>query len=929
VTTRLLEREDVLAQIEALVARANGGTGGAILLQASAGMGKTALLEALRARAGTMSVLAARGSDLEQNFPLGVVRQLLEPVLRSAVVDERERWLTGAAAIAEVVLHGGTSGSVEEGAAFNALYWVVAAMAAERPALIVVDDLHWCDVESLRWIGFVVRRLEGLPVAIVLATRSPEPAASERAFTALQEDPALRTIALEPLSEAATGALVRGRFAAADDAFAGACHDASGGNPFLLRELLAAAHDGGVAPNAASIASVASLASAGLQRAVHVRLAALGEDAVDVARATALLGVDASVSLVAAFTERPIEAVATTAQALQRVDLLAPGARLSFRHALLRAAVLAGLADVAVTAGHIRAARLLHERSAPAEEIAAHLLACDPIGEGWVPDVLERAARDALARASPRLAARLLERALAEPIGHDRRALLLAETGGALATAGDPRAIDVLLGVTRGDDDPLRRAAVAVRLTIPMWSSGRVRELPALIADARAELPAGHPELVFQLASIRAAAAAWGSGEPVGPAVATALALLPEPGGDSVPTRLALALLGVAGAFANRPARELTGLARRAIGDADAYARAIAAGIPLMPAVALLHLAEEADGVPAGFDDIEAAQRRRGALALGLSLTLGWRALCSVRRGALLEGEADARLALQTAPAEFARLRNVSTAALARVLTERGFPERALALADAQLPHGCPGGGEETALQLERARILQALRRPREAAEAALAIGAEARALDSESAVLLWPAVAAEALLELGDGEQATALAARAVVLARRFGVPGPIGCALRVLGLAEHDPDLLRDAERTLAGSMMRLEHARSLVDLGAALRREGRRQAAREPLAAGMELAHSCAANALVARAHEELRAAGARPRSVVRSGVEALTASELRAARLAADGLTNREIAQHLFVTQKTIETQLRAAYRKLGVPGRRELQSALGS
>jgi DNA-binding CsgD family transcriptional regulator len=124
-----------------------------------------------------------------------------------------------------------------------------------------------------------------------------------------------------------------------------------------------------------------------------------------------------------------------------------------------------------------------------------------------------------------------------------------------------------------------------------------------------------------------------------------------------------------------------------------------------------------------------------------------------------------------------------------------------------------------------------------------------------------------------------------------------------------------------------MRLEHARCLVDLGAALRRSGHRAAAREPLAAGMELAHRCAANALVARAHEELRAAGARPRSVVRSGVEALTASELRAARLAADGLTNREIAQHLFVTQKTIQTQLRAAYRKLDIAGRADLPTAL--
>jgi hypothetical protein len=835
VTTGLLERDDVLAVIEGLVARAGDG-GGAILLQASAGMGKTALLDELRASAsarasaGGVSVLAARGIDLEQNFPLGVVRQLLQPTLHRAAADERERWLAGAAATAEAVLRGDAAAAIEEGAAFNALYWLVAAMTADRPLALVVDDLHWCDLESLRWIGFLVRRLEGLSLAVVLATRPPEATPPERAFTALQEDPHVRTVALHPLSEAATRSLVRGRYDAADDSFAAACHEASGGNPFLLRELLSAARDDGVAPSAANVGRVASLASAGLQRAVHVRLAALGEDAAGVARATALLGVGASVSLVAGFTRTPVEEVATAAQALQRVDLLAPGPRLSFRHALLRAAVLAGMGEVAVTAGHLRAAHVLHERSAPAEEVAAHLLVCEPGGDDWAPGVLEHAARDASARASPRLAARLLERALAEPVGADRRALLEAELGGALATGGDPRGIDVLLRATQNDEDPVRRAGVALRLAIPMWSSGRVSELPAVIEGARARLPEGHRALEFQLAAIRAAAATWGSGEPVGPNVATALSLLPDPGQDSMATRLALSLLGVAGAYANWPGHELAVLARRAVGDADAHARAIAAGIPLMPAFAVLHLVEDEDGVAEGFDRVEAAQRRRGALALGLSLTLGWRAMCNVRHGRLLDAEADAQLALQTAPDAFARLRNIAVTALARVHTERGFPERALALVDAQLPFSREGGSEETALRLERARILQALRRPREAADVALAISAETQALDCEAAVFLWPAVAAEALLEVGDGEQAAALAARAVSLAESFGAPGPIGCALRVLGLAVQDLGHLRAAERALAESARRRVATRwsARRRAGAA----GRRNGARPPL-------------------------------------------------------------------------------------------------
>ena len=503
------------------------------------------------------------------------------------------------------------------------------------------------------------------------------------------------------------------------------------------------------------------------------------------------------------------------------------------------------------------------------------------------------------------------------------RVALQAEMGGALATAGEPRGIDMLLCALEGVEDPVQQAAVAVRLGIPMWAGGRVADLPAVLERARTRLPAGQPELSFQIAAMRAQAAALGSREPVAKAVAAALSLVPPAGDDSVETRLALALLASAATYANRPHDQVAVLARRALGSVDEHARAIAAGVPLMPAAAALDLVEQDDDVLQAFSRIEAGQRKRGALAIGLSATLAWRAMCHVRRGELADAEADAQLALHTASRELSvPLRNVTTAALARVHAERGSPEQSLALLQAQLERGRTGGGEAWIVVLERARVLRELHRPGEAADAALAVGAHATTLDCDGGPLLpWQAVAAEALLDLGESDHAVQLATRAVAAAERFGAPGPIGRALRVLGLAEHDVERLRSAERTLATSIMRLERARCLVDLGAALRRDGQRAAAREPLAHGMELAHRCAASALVAHAREELRAAGARPRSIVRSGVDALTASELRTARLAAQGLTNREIAQHLFVTQKTIETQLRAAYRKLGVTGRR--------
>ena len=155
--------------------------------------------------------------------------------------------------------------------------------------------------------------------------------------------------------------------------------------------------------------------------------------------------------------------------------------------------------------------------------------------------------------------------------------------------------------------------------------------------------------------------------------------------------------------------------------------------------------------------------------------------------------------------------------------------------------------------------------------------------------------------------------------LAAASGLPRPHGIALRahaLLATGETGIEALEASIALLERTPARLELARSLVELGAALRRSGRRADAREPLAAGRELAYACGADRLVARAGDELRAAGARPRRIARTGVDALTASELRAARLVAQGRSNAEVAQELFVSLKTVETHLSSAYAKLG-------------
>jgi DNA-binding CsgD family transcriptional regulator len=166
---------------------------------------------------------------------------------------------------------------------------------------------------------------------------------------------------------------------------------------------------------------------------------------------------------------------------------------------------------------------------------------------------------------------------------------------------------------------------------------------------------------------------------------------------------------------------------------------------------------------------------------------------------------------------------------------------------------------------------------------------------------------------------------------ARVFGGPRAIGCALRTLGLVtggEEGIGPLQESVAVLVGSYAKLEHARSLVELGAGLRRTNRRAEARQPLADGLDLACRCGARALVQRAREELHAAGSRPRRMMRTGVESLTPSELRVVRMAAAGASNRDIAQELYITPKTVEGHLGHAYLKLDLSGR-EARGCLGA
>ena len=305
-----------------------------------------------------------------------------------------------------------------------------------------------------------------------------------------------------------------------------------------------------------------------------------------------------------------------------------------------------------------------------------------------------------------------------------------------------------------------------------------------------------------------------------------------------------------------------------------------------------------------------------------------WRAFAREGMGRLTDAEADADLTLQMSPPASMHLPEAAAQALhARICIERGD----LAAARAGFARIAPDsdaftsrlGYLVTAAKLARAEgafdaELEALR------------GLQALAGDGEHGTWLlgcWPAALA---LALGPCDEARELADDTLRAARARGLHGEIGIALCAQALASDvgpDIDGLRAGVAALERSDLALEHARALVELGAALRRGGHRADARGPLGLGLERAQRCGATALAQRALTELQATGARPRRLMVTGRDALTPSERRIATLAGDGRSNREIAQTLFVTTKTVETHLSHIYRKLDITRRTELARAL--
>ena len=353
--------------------------------------------------------------------------------------------------------------------------------------------------------------------------------------------------------------------------------------------------------------------------------------------------------------------------------------------------------------------------------------------------------------------------------------------------------------------------------------------------------------------------------------------------------------------------------------------------IALFMATVTLTLCDRLSAAQTVLDRTVEEAQRRGSLT-DSSSALCLRGIVHYRQGQLRDAEADARLALDQSYAPGAHiLRAWNLANLADTLMQRGQLDEAeqllssdrLGLYDPDSILYQPFRDASARLCASRGQFDAAMDHLRALEEWEQRWGVR------NPSQTQWRAQAALAQMALGAHDEASRLAAEDILRARAFGAPRALGVALRVAGIVERDAGLnrLTEAVDVLAGSQARLEHAWALFELGSAIRRAGHRADAREPLRAALDLADRCGATSLADRARQELHAAGARPRRERLSGVEALTPQERRVAQMAAGGMTNRAIAQSLFLTTRTIEMHLANAYHKLDVTARTGLPRAL--
>ena len=935
----LLERGSELLALDHALSEAVDGHGSVVAVEGPPGIGKSSLVSACveRAREREMYTLSVRATELERSYPYGIVRQTADSVALDKTQEERSALFTGAARLALPILNPASAEDTDSPELMyqrlHGLYWLTANLARERPLLITIDDAQWADEASMAAERFLSLRIGDLPMVLLLAVRTADVGPLAVPLAEILADPATVSIRPGPLSPEAAGQRVGALLGTADPEFAAACHYATGGNPFLLEQLVSEVRAEGIKPTAESAGGVASLGPDTVRASVLLRLERLPVAGAPVARALAVLGEhDVSIRDVATMAEVPEDEAGDALAALERSGLVAGAPSLRFTHPILRAAIEDDMPAVERSRAHEQAARLLRDRDADPVAVAAHLLLCEA-GQGeWAVTALRDAARRGEALGDPASAVRYLERAVAERPPEETLGELLFELGLAAAHAGDPNAAEHLeRAAAAGGSTRLRALHWTAVLHLVAGRAGAAADvLESALRDVHEESPEAEPLIETLLA-------AGLESTSVRRRLEDLMDLLTVPPG--VPRtdfeRFTLITLAFRAVVERADAATASEYIRRALGvEEHGYYESVMRASVGRPMIAfVLALIDQLDEAEALLDRLVRAARDYGDRS-AVGVFSAERAWIRLRAGAVEGAEADAAEALRIASDATRARGHAPVAAASAVLAglERERPlEELTAILRALPPAGDPDTVVQDDLKLAESALLLAGGDPRGAADVALALDREHSWGCSSPTLLPWRSAAALALSQLGEDERALELAQEEVRLAEQLGTPRAVGIAQRAVALVgppDERQKRLGEAVETLERGAARLELARVTCDLGAELRRSGERSAARDVLRRAHTLASQCGATRLANRARDELGRSGARLMREPASGVEGLTPSEVRVAELAAEGLTNREVAQALFVSEKTVETHLGRVYRKLDIKSRHALPAALG-
>lgn len=929
----LLERGVELDGLARLLTRSASGRGAVAIVRAGPGLGKTSLLRWVRERAqrSGMHVADARGGQLESDFAFGVARQLFVPALRSGG-DELQVDAVSAGVLLEAPkAQVGDRPPMALLAALAGLADLTRRLSLRAPLTLLVDDAHWADLPSLQFLDFLARRVERWPVLVVLTVRVGD-ALAPVPLEDMTADPAVTVYEPRPLSRSGVATAVRRRLSPqAEESFCSACYDATGGNPLYVGELLRSLSADGVAPSAASIPVVHAARPGGVRRHLQARLQRLTPPARRLATVLAVLGEGAEWVVAVRQASLDHDSSAAAGDELVRSGVLSQVRPPAFVHALLREAALELLPASERSTEHSRAALLLAEHGASPERVASHILLTSPRSRAEHVAVLVTAAAEARRRGTPTAAVVYLRRALVEPpppewVSEISRQLGNCEAYGLQFEAAAEHLRTAVDSATDSDERALAAFSLARFHNARGDAESAVRTLVSV-----SDPDAAH---TGELMSIRIEAELAGMARvamltPL--AERTTAALIAQ---EQAAARIWPPLSDLL--HAHRSLQQLLDGAPAA--DAAASAQRSLAPGRLRPDGSALHIAVHTllatDRLAVAEQHLELAVTRAAeqGLLIAVAIARGCQGRAALLRGDLPAAYEHVQAGLElTHGAHFAL--PMLHATLARLLLLRGEVDQAgEVIGRSALAGSAPPRSTLQHWLLESRAHWRAATGDLQGALEDLLLGLDTYERQGWGRVLdvPWRTGAARLARVSGQRDLARRLVAEHRERAVGLGTPRALAAGLREeaeLTGGQERRTLLGEAVRLLEDSPARLDLAEALHAQGAALTADGELAAGRLALRRALHVAGECSAEAMVHALRGALAAGGGRPPRERLTGGHALTDAERQVAELVASGLTNRQVAERLVVTAKTVEAHLSRVYRKLGVSSRTQLAAGL--